>query len=535
MVSTIQLWASVLLIALAFVFSLMPIIKLQPFDHAAEINDMLSDILPDSDLEIPESVDISAPKLISSISLIVKVIGAASTGDGEVSEEQIKEREELEEYIKSDAGKEDIMTAVCLAVTIVNTLDFEESSDAFSLILNMLISIIALLYVLLFTFIIPIMLAVYLITAIIKAISNKDTPENASALVGGKLTGVLSALLLIMLMQCVVPGMSYGWGTVAICAVIIVSAVLNFIISRLREYPKKQFAYINVLQGTSLVGIAGFLVFFFNIIKTGIFKSFINGFSSYMMAVTKIAANASAYGVDVDINNSYIIDGVLMLIYIGVLFSCIAYLGNTIKRFSCTVKRTAPGGLIGKAFTPKAHDSYLGSAIAMLFAYIVPTYIMGVKHGYLNPLSTESTGDYSLIELTAEQEGALSTALIGIILVLVAEVAFVVLKKTLCKELAAEEAEAVMMGTAKTTDEKLAEAQAFIKEVAEETAAKAAPAPASAPVEEAPVAEEAPAPVEEAPVAEEAPAPVEEAPVAEEAPAAEEAEPVAATAESTEE
>jgi hypothetical protein len=70
-------------------------------------------------------------------------------------------------------------------------------------------------------------------------------------------------------------------------------------------------------------------------------------------------------------------------------------------------------------------------------------------------------------------------------------------------------------------------AEKLVKTVAPAPAPKKSEEAPAAPVEEAPVAEEAPAeeaPVEEAPVAEEAPAeeaPVEEAPVAEEAPAEE--------------
>ena len=500
LVSTIQLWASVGLIALTLIFSLMPIIKLKTVDNADEINEFIAsmeiegmDELP----QMPQEVEISAIKLIGSATLIgdfVSIISetANAAQGGDLSEEDMEafqaKQEAFVEYLKTDEGKENIVTIACIAFTVVKTLDFQGSDNIIAMIFNVLISVIGLIFVLALTFIIPIMLLVKLILSLIKAAKNVKTPENASAAIGAKLPGMISLPLLVMLMQCVVPDMTFAWGIVAVCITIVISAALNFVVSRLREYPAKQFVYLNILQGGALACIIGFLVFFFSIIKTGIFKAFVSGKYFLYLAEALIAQQAGA-----TVNTAYIIDGVLMVVYLAIILGCVSYLDKAARRFSCTVKKERPKGLIGMFFTPKAKDNNVVMAVFTLVAFVVPTYIAGVKHGFNDITSTAAEGDYSFLELTAAQQGALTTALVGIIIMIVAEVAVIVLKKVFCKDLTEREAEDLMLGLALTTDEKLAEAQKFIEENA-----PVAEAPA---VEEAPVAEEALA-VEEAPVEE---------------------------------
>lgn len=485
-VTMIQMWASVLLIALALIFSLTPMITLKPGKNMEKINEVASQLPFETGIDIPtEDVDISVGKLVSLGGLIAKVIGAIPGADGPTEETQAK-AEELQSYIKTDAGKADITTALCFAGTIMGALDFESmmggDSNPIGMILMVLVTIVALFGTLIMMVVIPVIIAIQLIIALIKAAKNAATPENAAAAVANKLPGMISIVLLFMLAQCVVPGMSQGWGVTALCAVIIASIVLNFVASRLREYPAKQFMYLNVLQGGALLGIAGFLVFFFNIIKTGIFNSFING--DYFLALAGNAVDAALSQGEKSVDTVVIIAGVLMIVYLVVVLACVGYLDKAARRLSCAVKRERPKGLIGKLFTPKAKDNNIVMAIVTIVAFIVPTYVASIEYG---------DNKVKFLELAEEQQAALSTALIGIIIMVVAEVAVIVLKKSLCKELTEREAEDLMMGVAMTSEEALAEAQKVVAEaeaavaaakVAEEAKAAQAPAEEAAPAEE---------------------------------------------------
>ena len=89
-------------------------------------------------------------------------------------------------------------------------------------------------------------------------------------------------------------------------------------------------------------------------------------------------------------------------------------------------------------------------------------------------------------------------ALVGIIIMIVAEVAVVVLKGVFCKDLAAHEKEALLLGHAMTSEERLEEAKKIVAESeaaapAEEAAVEEAPAVEETVAEEETATEEAPA------------------------------------------
>ena len=475
LVSTIQLWASVLLLVVAFIFSLMPTITIKMNDNLADITKMASEVLPEEDfgfLADMDTVEFSAPKLIGTISLFAKIISVSTAEPSDPGADD--KREELQEYLESDEGKEDIATAVAIAFTIVNTFDLggedgeSTQSNIFSIILTLLISLVGLIAVLVLTVLLPILIGISCIGGIISALKNMKTPENVSAAIASKLPGKLSLVLAFMLFQCVVNGMTYAAGVSGLLIVCIISVVLNFVVSRLREYPSKQFRYLNVLQLPAIVGIIGFVIFFFNIISSGVFSTFAHGdFALYLTEALALTANK------VTVNNAYIVDAVLILVYLGIILGCSSYLNSAARRVSCAVRREKPKGLIGIFFTGKLHDNNLVKAIVTLGAFIIPTVIAGMKHYYKDPTSTAAEGDASFLTLSADQEAALSAALVGIIIMIVAEIAVIVLKKVFCKDLTTAEAEDLMTGKAMTSAERLAEAQSIVAEAEAAAAATA--------------------------------------------------------------
>ncbi len=480
-VSTVQLWASLLLIVLAFVFSLTPIITLKGFESGT-VDKMMSDIDLPGDVEeikkmiLQDEIPVSSPKMIGSISLIVKIIQAA-TAKGE---DQAKAAEKIADYLDSKKGKEAVATAVALAIAVTKTVDFKNSDNIISFVLNIVVSLIGLIAVLILTLILPFIFGIIALTSLIKALKNIQTPEEAAPSLAKKLPGMISLPLILMLFQCVIPGMTYGSGIVAICIIAVISTVLNFAASRAREYPIEQFKYLNVLQLPAIASIVGFLVFFLNIIRTGIFKAFVSGkYGAYFTAAT------AARDKGVEVANGYLIDGLLIIVYLAIMLSCTVYLDRAARRLSCAVKREKKRGLIGALLPSKLKDNDVVTAILALATFIIPTYIAGAKHGYesIAESAKSATGDYSFIELSSKQEGYLNAALVGIIIMIVAEISVIVLKKVFCAKLSKEEAEALMTGNAKTTDEKLAEAKQFIAEN-EAVAVSAAPAESETKTEE---------------------------------------------------
>ena len=478
----IQVWVSVLLIAVVVIMSFTPIITLETFKNTDAIEETLAEFSGAEDIEIPEKVGITAPGLVSSTMLMFDMISALSDSNSSADEKL----EALEAKLTSPEGQEAILTAAALMSTIggvfgddadENTDDGKTESDrsgnAIKTIFNILIVMCVVLGVLGFTLILPVVFIIMALTAIITALSKLKNPELVAGKIGGKLIGVLSIPLMLMLFQSVLPGMSYGFGTVAILVIAILSVLLGTVISRCTTYNEKEFMYINLTQGASVLGIVGFLVFFFNLIKTNIFASFTDGeIFGYMGKLGDIQNTAKKAKISVELPSDYYADILLIVVYVVFVFAAISYLKKAARRLSCT---------------SKSGDNLLANAIMTLPVFVLPTIVKGMKHHYdvsldfTEGLIVDKSEATSFLQLSKDESSALALVLVDIIIMIVAEVALIVLKKVLCKDMTKDEMKRVVSG--------------------EILAVADAPAAEVAPVEEAPVAEEAPA--EEAPAVEE--------------------------------
>ena len=460
LVSSVQLWASLLLIVLAFVFSMTPIITLETSLDVLEseafedvdLEELFEELELDADfLEDYEELELSAPKLIGSFKLIAQII-AVSAADEEDQEDMY---EDLRDYLESEEGEEAVATAICLVIAIVNTVDFDTAQDAVEnenvedaassmsvVIFGAVISIFSLFAVIFITLFLPVIFGFMVLFSLIKALSNITTPENAAPALAKKLPAKIALPLTLMLFQCVVPGMTYAKGLTAICAITIIATVLNFIASRVRTYESDHFTYLNITQGCSVISIIGFFVFFFNMLKTGILKAFISG--EFFTAIVKYTMASET--TDADVDPAFLICGILMIIYIAVMFKSRKYLKSVAGRFSCAAKRERAG------FVRVFADSHIVRAIFCLIVYIIPTYILGQEYCYDDIIENGDKTDFCFLDLKNSQEDALTAALVGIILMIAAEIAIIVLKRVFCSKMSTEEREAVLTGKAPTVE-----------------------------------------------------------------------------------
>lgn len=453
----VQLWVSVLLAILMVVFSFMPIFKIKTAEggFAGQMAEMAQKISPDLEIEEGKEIDVSAIKLISSVSMITKVVGAVGSG-----EKAAEKQEALQEFLDSEKGKEAILTGVAIASCLLGSFgdliggEGEEKAemDIFSLILDVLVSVIGLFAVLGLTMYLPIWAVIVAIIVLIKSLKNMKTPEEVSAQVAGKLVPIVSLPLTVMLFQCVVPGMTYASGIVGLFVIGIIAVALGFVISRLRSYNKDEFIYLTVVQGGALLALAGFLVFFFNLVKVGIFKSFVNGSYFGYMAKAIVEKKAGA-----DISGAYIVDGVMMLVYLVMVLGCTKYLAKAAQRFGGLTKKKKKGTIAMK-------DNNLVNVIFMLPIYILPILVKGFEH------NVDTTPASSFLQLAPTQESALTAMLIGLILMFVAELAVVILKKVLCKGLTEDKAASILASTVTVdTSKAAATEEAPVEATAEET------------------------------------------------------------------
>lgn len=470
--SPIMVWVSVVLIAATLLFSFMPIMSFDTVESTESINKMISEMDLGEELEIPEKIDITVGKLISSVRVMASIVKVASEAAKEASSgtgDASAAAEKLQTLMESKAGQDTLLVAAAIGCTFMNALDFEGGeSSILSIVVNLLLVLVALLIVIAFIFIIPIRIIIMLIKTLIQALTNVKTPELVATKISSKLPELLSIPFFMMIMQSFVPGMSYGWGLIAICITVAVSVFFCTVISRLRTYETKKFVYLNIVQCASVFSIVGFFLYFFNILKANIIPTYLNQFSAHWINHSNMQKIAKAAKVAFTPNNKWVVDGILILVFVIFLFASINFISHAANRLSCTVDP--------KHRDNKFADSKIVFSILLLATYIIPTLIAGSQRFYYDVTSKESIGDESFLPLEGAELSALKIALVGIIIMIVAEIAIIVLKKVLCKGLSASEASLIVCG---------------LDESAEAPAVEAAPAAAEAPAaEEAPETEE---------------------------------------------
>ena len=441
LVCAAQLWISVILIVLAMIFSLTaPIITLSTNKGFGD--DIVNFVENELDLDLGEyefkedGLGITTPKLIGSVTMLIDLISAI---DDPVAQA------ELQKEIATEDGKENLVTVAGLAVVFMNTFPFDDmpNDPTFDFIFDMSLTIIALLYVIVMAFVVPIILVIAAIAAVIKALRNIKTPEDASGTVASKLTPMLSMTLTVMLFQCVINEgvMEAGSGLTTIFTLAIISVAVNFIATRLREYPSAQFRYINIVQPVAILSIVGFLVFFFNVLNTDITTTFIKYFMPRAIVSEEYAVL------------------VMMGLYLLFVLGCVGYLDKAARRLSCAVKPEGPKGLVGLFVKGKVSDNNIVHAVMNLLVYVLPTVVISM--------------DWFKFR-TQENADAFGGVIVGAVIMLVAEIAAIVLRKVFCKNLSTRDAEDLLVGTAMTSEEKIEEAKKTLAE-AEATVAAAQP------------------------------------------------------------
>ncbi|MBE6602683.1 MAG: hypothetical protein E7637_09330 [Ruminococcaceae bacterium] len=417
-VTILRVWISVLLAILALVISVQPMITLQTVQNEDKIDKLINEL--DLDVldgeELPDEVEIGVGTMISNVGLIADLVGAIKD----------KNFDSLEESLSSEDAKDALISFVALASTVSGPmLDGDGSSGGTAVWVETIVVGLALLVLLFMIIFLPISMFIKAIGALVTGCSNIKTPEKAAGKLSRTLVKFLSFVFTLMVFQSLIPGMSYGSGVLPLLIIAIASVVMGVLASRLQRYTKNEFTYLNVAQGVSIVGIAGFCLFFFNMMKTGVFTSFLR--SNFAVELVR-AVNGKG-------EMSVLIDCALVIFLWALLLGSVKYLIKCVSRLSCSVK---------------AGDVFPVRGIFLLIIAILPRY--------LGSASREQV----YVAFTDEGVSALNLALVGAIIVVVAEFAMIILKGTLCKKLTEEERVAVITGT------KLAEATVEVVPTVEE-------------------------------------------------------------------
>ena len=435
-VCSAHLWISIFLVILALIFCLTPIAS---FDTSGDKGYQIVSFVRENlnfdagYVEFDDTVEVSSLGVLNSIGFTVDFIKASADDD-------YFTKAELQAYIQTEEGREKFQLVATILYYSMNEFVTNGMSGTVleltckSLVSSMtatMISVIGGIMLLL-------VLTILTIAALIRGLNNITSPEKASTKVGASLSRVLVTLLTFALFQRAAPGLSTtGSGFDAMVALACVSLGISLIVTRLRAYPKGKFKYINIVQGTSLLSLIGFIVYLTNLFDVGIASTFAN---SSLMSYASYEENYAVF--------------VIMGLYIVLAVSSISYLDRIVRRLICAVDG-------------KNKDNNIGYAILCLVVYILPAVVMGMDYLVLHP----------------DSEGAFAGMLAGSIIMIISEIAAIALRNNLCKGLSKECMNEVIKGI--IIDYKKPAAKAAKEDAKEATAIEEAPI-----VEDAPIVEE---------------------------------------------
>ena len=434
-VAKCQALASLLLIILAFVFSLTPIFSIDTTavgygedggtmkEAIAESVSAYTDKELSSD-EIEEKIAISPIRLLRVIVLYGKVITRNISYTDVV-------KQEIDEWVGSESGRQDIIIVSAISEMMQSMGRRAGGNESgLSIIFNIVLAFLGFITVPIMTFVIPIILFFKALSALLAFLKRRRSPEEVSGRLGASLPPFVTVMLFYMIVQSICQGFAVGWGSVVILSLCLCSALVNAVASRQMSLSSGLCAYANSVQGAAIVSVVGFLIYFFNIISAGVLGAFADGsYSEYTAKIASITANDPSAVV----HSEYMVDGIMMIAYVLLGAISILYLERAIRRVSF--------GGAKKEINPVL-------CIMTLAACLIPIIISGMLHYFNDPRALSEIGDASFLPRDSFDYGALVAATVGAGMMILGDVCSAVLSGIFAGEVSQSEKRHLLLGGA---------------------------------------------------------------------------------------
>ena len=360
-------------------------------------------------------------------------------------------------------------------------------------------------YIVVYITVWPIVLFIYALITLKRAISAMKNPA-AVGKVAGSVFMPLGFTVSTLLLLTFFPDITWGWAMTTIFVLSLVGVVLNLVASRLRAYNLPDFKYATVVQGTAALSAVGLTVYTLSVIKTGFLRNFLDTLVSYL---AKITSQLVVYNQEVKFyqqffnqnrmytasaSSAYWLDLLLLLAAALIAFFVICALVKTFAARLGLVKYKPSGA----AFSIVAPIFALISCVLPIVASKMENYVTFER----TAKGVKAVANGSLFVI-GDSQNALIGMFVGAGLMLVAVIAFLILRKVLCSDTSAADAKLVLLGNAPAlASAEDASAEAPAEENAEASAEASTEENADAPAEEnaeASTEENADAPAEAAP------------------------------------
>ena len=505
-INAARVWVSLALAVVILVLSICPIISVDLKDNKVSeglqkaIDGLNESNKGELNIEVPESVSVTMPKLVRVDIFIARSIGTLfkSLKNQEANEEDL---EKLREMLKDPKYQEAFAMVVAMTVDIIDfdkifddttgsssgtltdtTTNVTGSGDesetgnesetgkvnenggsaadeaksegsAVGTIIMIVVRVIVLLIILSMITFLPIVVCVKVIIGLISALSNLDYPEKVSAKIGAIPMVGLDFAIMIALMLTLFSGLEFGYGLKWIFVCSIVGAVVNLVATRLRSYEAKDFCFVNIIQSSCSFALIAGVAYTLSTLKVGVIKGFFDAFGSYMekLTVNVTAVNSAIKGfneitdgkkiAEVGIGYDWLIDaGIIMLFAVFAVCSCAALILGATNRLCLTQKKN-DRGLIYNGIV-----AAITAALPFVADYLqnAKEYDLEITGDTANVITTSS----HIYQLPDSSKSALIAMIVCGILVMAVGIVINVLKRKFCPEMSVEYQRLILGGNA---------------------------------------------------------------------------------------
>ncbi len=377
------------------------------FPMNAEVKDAVEDTLSNiagdgqtQSYEIKEEIDVNLSFLIKSVSSIGKVVKSVTSAVNEL--QGAAESGTMPE--ESPIQKEDILNQDLIDF-VVFIFAIMASFRTFWLVGLCNILLIALVVIL------PVACIISAIGALLGFLGNTDDPGRASHKISKGFHRIINVFPMLLLILVFLPDVKFGGAVYGILALCLVGLGVGVLVSRVKKYEGDDFKYLNILQIGSVVSLIGYILFFVNIVGSKLFNAVFEMLGGH--AVNELTAAATGAKKEVDF-----MPVMLTLILLAVSYFVIKSLTRIVTRIACMSKSKSP--------------THILSAVIALAVFIIPVMMMNSEPA---------------LELAKDQKGNFAAMVVGIFIMLAAEIALTVLPKKLCPACSATRQQEIVTGS----------------------------------------------------------------------------------------
>ena len=131
--------------------------------------------------------------------------------------------------------------------------------------------------------ILPLVMFIRALAALIAFFKNSDDSGEAFTRVVTKFNAMFSGFATVLALGSLIPGVTLGSGMISILVLTFLGYSVNIAASRLKFYEMSDFVYLTIWQGAALVGITGFAIFMISISASGFIQDMFRALGDYAL------------------------------------------------------------------------------------------------------------------------------------------------------------------------------------------------------------------------------------------------------------